>query len=113
MPLYFVVTALVRVALLAFYLRVFGTRGAACIMFKRWNLAMVLKITIVLSLVAMVAFSTAVIFQCTPISYFWDRIDGVSVGTCVNSGVLINHQLLARHHFGPVDPVPAAVGPCP
>ncbi|KLU85894.1 hypothetical protein MAPG_04914 [Magnaporthiopsis poae ATCC 64411] len=89
-PLYFVVTGLVRLAFLAFFLRVFGTKGTACTIFKRWSFAMVVKVTIVLSLMAMVAFTIAVVFQCTPISYFWKRFDGVSRGTCINSVLLIN-----------------------
>ncbi|KAL8339464.1 hypothetical protein RB601_005846 [Gaeumannomyces tritici] len=88
-PLYFVIAALVRVAFLLFFLRAFATAGAQSKVFKRWGFRATIKTTIALNLLGAVAFSFAAVFQCWPISYFWDGFDREHAGSCMNNGVMM------------------------
>ncbi|KAI0379360.1 hypothetical protein F5Y04DRAFT_282785 [Hypomontagnella monticulosa] len=41
-------------------------------------------LTLVLNVAITVAFTICIVFECTPISHFWDGWDGLHKGTCVN-----------------------------
>ncbi|KAL8372490.1 hypothetical protein RB595_002022 [Gaeumannomyces hyphopodioides] len=88
-PLYFAISALIRVAFLAFFLRAFGTAGTELMVFKRWRFSVTVKTTIVLNLLGMIAFTFAAVFQCLPISYVWDNFDREHAGTCTNNGAMM------------------------
>lgn len=73
-PFYLVSTILFKLSMLAFYLRVFVD--------SRFR-TMVYIMMAVCGATA-VAFSFAVIFQCTPISYAWTRWDNQEHGKCID-----------------------------
>lgn len=77
--LYFVQVPMLKLTLLAFYLRIFPARG----------LRRLLWATVAVDLAFMVAFVTAAIFQCTPIDFYWNQWwgDGME-GRCVDINAL-------------------------
>ena len=72
--LYFAQITLLKMSLLAFYLRIFPSK----------RIQNLLWATIACNAAFGTAFVFASIFQCTPISYFWDKWDGEHEGRCLN-----------------------------
>ncbi|KAI0517051.1 hypothetical protein F5B22DRAFT_606030 [Xylaria bambusicola] len=77
--LYLTSRALVRISIILFYLRIFGTTSAKAIIM--WTLA------VVVSLFFGALFP--IIFQCSPVSYTWLRWDGTHQGQCINFRIFI------------------------
>jgi hypothetical protein len=77
-PMYFVQMGLVKMAILAFFLRIFETSG----------LEPLLWATVAFNAANTVAFVFAAIFQCAPISYYWYRWQGTFEGSCNNINAL-------------------------
>lgn len=71
---YITCTALTKISILFFYLRIFPNKT-----FRRWAHAMM-----VLNVLYILAFLPAAIFQCVPIRLAWERWDGTHNGTCLN-----------------------------
>ena len=67
-------TALTRVSILVFYLRVFSS--------PRFQFAT--KILIGINIAGWIATFFPIVFQCSPISHAWTRWDGESKGRCIN-----------------------------
>lgn len=76
--LYFLQTALVKLSIITFYMRVFPSRNTKRIL---WG-------TLIFTTLWGIAFVIAAIFQCWPISYFWTRWDGEHEGKCINANTL-------------------------
>ncbi|CAI6332128.1 unnamed protein product [Periconia digitata] len=72
--LYFFILMTLKLALLFFFLRIFPARNTRKII---WS-------TIIFTLLWGMACVIAAIFQCSPISYNWDRWDGEHEGTCLS-----------------------------
>ncbi|KAK7697424.1 hypothetical protein SLS64_013562 [Diaporthe eres] len=72
--LYVIGLPMVKLSLLFFYLRVFPARPVRRVL---WG-------TIVLILMYTVTFLFISIFECTPISFFWESWDGEHKGKCLN-----------------------------
>ncbi|KAF2681989.1 hypothetical protein K458DRAFT_343059 [Lentithecium fluviatile CBS 122367] len=72
--LYFLVLSLLKLSLLFFFLRIFPGREIRHFI---WG-------TIAFDIVFGIAFVTAAIFQCNPVSYYWTRFDGTHHGKCIN-----------------------------
>lgn len=72
--IYFVNLAIGKLSFLLFYLRIFPTR----------TVRQALWVTAVLVTVWGIVFLFLAIFQCSPISYYWNRWDGDHEGSCVN-----------------------------
>jgi len=72
--LYIFILAVIKTSILFFYLRIFPDR-----IFRRflWG-------TQVFNMLLGAAFLVAGLFQCTPMSYFWDGWDGEHLGYCFN-----------------------------
>jgi hypothetical protein len=68
-----------RTSVLAFYLRIFPQRDFRLRVF----------LTMGSQTAVFISFTLAVIFQCTPISYFWTGWRGNSQGKCVNIMALV------------------------
>ncbi|KAM7194830.1 hypothetical protein V8F33_007028 [Rhypophila sp. PSN 637] len=65
---------LVRCSICLFLLRIFGKSGARPY----------ILVGNVLNFMLSLSFTFCVIFQCTPVSYFWNRWDGLHEGFCVD-----------------------------
>lgn len=78
-PLYFLQVGLIKMAILFFYLRIFGPIG----------LERILWATIAFNAINTVAFMLASILQCNPISTSWTKWDGILVGRCINVSALL------------------------
>lgn len=72
--IYFLNIAIVKLAFLFFYLRVFPKRSV-----RRW-----LWGTVAFTVCFGITFVFAGIFQCQPISYYWTRWTGETTGSCVH-----------------------------
>ncbi|PHH62445.1 hypothetical protein CDD81_7164 [Ophiocordyceps australis] len=72
--LYFAEVALLKLAMLFFYVRIFPAA----------NVRRLLMGTIVIVSLFGLAYVLAAIFQCTPISYHWHQWDGMHHGKCIN-----------------------------
>ncbi|KAI7785124.1 hypothetical protein LA080_008160 [Diaporthe eres] len=70
--LYFLQLALLKTSLLFFYLKIFPNKTV------RW----LLWGTLVFNGIWGILFALLAVFQCKPISYFWDQWDGLHIGTC-------------------------------
>jgi hypothetical protein len=69
----------VRLSILLLYQRIFGDIPLA-----RW----LIRFSFGLIIACSIAFDLAVIFGCTPISYFWTSWDGEHEGYCIsNNGI--------------------------
>lgn len=77
-PLYFLQIGLAKMAILAFFLRVFDLSGIEPLLWA----------TIAFNAANTVAFIFAGIFQCIPVSYFWHHWQGTYQGACVNLNAL-------------------------
>ena len=73
--LYFLVTALVKMSLIAFYLRIFPTRSTQRLLWGSF------VFTAVWGLVYMIGAGV----QCRPVSYFWTQWDGLHEGKCLDA----------------------------
>lgn len=73
---YHPILALVKASVLTFLLRLGGTKQ---------NIRWVIYVLHAFNLAQVIAVCLACIFQCTPVSYFWDPT--VPGGTCFNKGV--------------------------
>lgn len=77
--LYITSRDLVRLSILLLYQRIFGDIPLA-----RW----LIRFSFGLIIACSIAFDLAVIFGCTPISYFWTSWDGEHEGYCIsNNGI--------------------------
>jgi hypothetical protein len=76
--LYFVNIAVIKLAFVFFYLRVFPKR----------NVRRYLWATVVMVIIFGITFVVAGIFQCTPISYYWTRWKEEGGGHCVDVSAL-------------------------
>lgn len=75
MPFYMAAEALVQLSLLAFYLRVFTSQG---------KFRIIVWIMMGVAACFDTANTLAMLFQCTPISFFWNSWSGEHMGTCFN-----------------------------
>ncbi|RMJ27245.1 hypothetical protein PHISP_01897 [Aspergillus sp. HF37] len=66
--------ALTQLSFLAFYLRIFPNRGINLAAYGLMGLSVVFGISNTL----------VMIFQCTPVPFFWNQWTGIPTGTCVN-----------------------------
>ncbi|KAK3937758.1 hypothetical protein QBC46DRAFT_356410 [Diplogelasinospora grovesii] len=71
---YFILVALMKNSLLFLYLRIFPST----------KVRQVLWATVVFNAVFGVTFAIVAIFQCTPVSYFWEAWDGEHAGHCLS-----------------------------
>lgn len=82
MLIYFVQIALIKIALIFFYMRIFTTTGARRLL---WG-------TFVVVVLYGLIFVLVSAFQCLPISYSWQMWDGEHQGKCMNlSGIIWSH----------------------
>jgi hypothetical protein len=72
--LYFITLTLLKLSILFFYIKVFTTPEAQRLL---WG-------TAVFTLVWGAMYVILAIFQCRPISYFWNQWDGTHKGSCLN-----------------------------
>ncbi|KAM0415955.1 hypothetical protein ACHAPT_013109 [Fusarium lateritium] len=72
--LYFALVTLLKLALLFFYLRIFPSTGVRRILWA----------TVIFNSLFGLAFVFAAVFQCQPISYFWEKWDGEHEGHCAD-----------------------------
>lgn len=77
--LYFAAVSLFKLAMLSFYLRVFS---------GNWTRRLI-WITIMINSLMGVVYVLLSVFQCQPISYFWNRWDGEHVGKCMDRDAII------------------------
>ncbi|KAH8906271.1 hypothetical protein BR93DRAFT_928871 [Coniochaeta sp. PMI_546] len=71
---YFTQVMLIKLCLLLFYLRIFPSQGVRRLL---WG-------TIAFDILFGIIFLFVTIFQCSPISYFWQNWDGEHEGKCLN-----------------------------
>ncbi|OIW29283.1 hypothetical protein CONLIGDRAFT_413814 [Coniochaeta ligniaria NRRL 30616] len=71
--LYFTQITLLKMSLLFFYLRIFPSTGTRNVLWA----------TVAFNAVFGVVFVFVAIFQCKPISYFWEKWDGEHQGKCI------------------------------
>ncbi|KAH7000665.1 hypothetical protein EDB80DRAFT_780000 [Ilyonectria destructans] len=76
--LYFAQITLLKLAMLFFYLRIFPSSGVRRLL---WG-------TIIANTIYGISFVIAGIFQCNPISYFWNMWDGEHQGRCLNQNAI-------------------------
>jgi hypothetical protein len=76
--LYFAQVMLIKICLLLFYLRIFPARPVRRLL---WG-------TVGFSVFFGVFFVILAIFQCTPISFFWEQWDHEHEGKCLNSNAI-------------------------
>ncbi|CAH0024524.1 unnamed protein product, partial [Clonostachys rhizophaga] len=76
--IYFLNAAVCKLAFLFFYLRIFPAL----------KVRRVLWCTVIFVLMFGVVFSMLSIFQCRPISHYWNRWDGEHEGTCINASII-------------------------
>lgn len=77
--LYFFNVAMLKLSLLFFFLRIFPSKPVQKLL---WG-------TVIFDILTGTAFVIAAIFQCTPISHYWDKWDGEHLnGKCVNVNAL-------------------------
>lgn len=76
--LYFAQVALVKLSIIAFFMRIFPSR----------NLQRILWATFVFTALFGVAFVLTAIFQCRPVRYFWTKWDGFHEGKCADANAI-------------------------
>ena len=76
--MYICILGFTKMSILFFYLKVFPNE----------KLRYVIIGTLVFTASALIAFAFALIFHCTPVSYFWNGWDGTQVGFCTNFNAL-------------------------
>ncbi|QUC20665.1 uncharacterized protein UV8b_04906 [Ustilaginoidea virens] len=77
--LYFVQIALVKLALLFFFLRIFPARNVRRLL---WG-------TVVFTIAYALVFALVGIFTCSPVSYLWTRWDQEHDGTCLDINAIV------------------------
>jgi hypothetical protein len=78
--LYFTQTALLKLCLVFFYIRVFPSVGVQRLL---WG-------TVIFVVAWGCTFVIADMFQCQPVSYFWQHWDGLHEGRCVDTNAITN-----------------------
>lgn len=73
--LYFTQVTLVKLSIIAFYMRIFPAKEVQRVL---WG-------TFIFTVLWGVAFVLTAIFQCKPIHYFWTKWDGLHEGSCVST----------------------------
>ncbi|KAK0610638.1 hypothetical protein B0T17DRAFT_593740 [Bombardia bombarda] len=81
MLLYTATRFFIRASIILFYIRVFPSD-------QNKNLRSILYYTMIFNVAYNLGFFFAVLFQCTPIHFFWDQWDGEHVGHCGNVNLL-------------------------
>jgi hypothetical protein len=76
--LYFFQVVLLKLSLLFFYHRIFPGKPVRRLIWA----------TIIFNILYGIAFVFAAIFQCRPISFYWNRWDGEHTGQCININAL-------------------------
>ncbi|KAL1604909.1 hypothetical protein SLS60_004450 [Paraconiothyrium brasiliense] len=76
--LYFTQTALLKLCLVFFYIRVFPSAGVQRLL---WG-------TVIFVVVWGITFVLAALLQCRPAHYFWEQWDGLHEGHCVDINVM-------------------------
>ncbi|KAH8180033.1 CFEM domain-containing protein [Sarocladium implicatum] len=76
--LYFTQVTLVKLSIIAFYMRIFPAKGVQRLL---WG-------TFIFTCLWGLAFVLTAIFQCKPIHYFWTKWDGLHEGTCLSTNVI-------------------------
>ncbi|KAH7303202.1 hypothetical protein B0I35DRAFT_455297 [Stachybotrys elegans] len=69
----------IRLSIVLFFLRIFGLTSARAL----------LIFTVFLITCSSLSFIFSLIFQCTPVNYFWLRWDGESRGSCIDLGAFM------------------------
>lgn len=82
MILYTMTRFFVRASIILFYLRVFPPRSDN-------KLGRIVQFTMGFNVVYNISFLFAVIFQCSPNSFFWTQWDGLHEGHCGNATILM------------------------
>ena len=73
--MYFAQTALVKLSITAFYMRIFPSRSTQRLLWGTFVLTVLWGFTYVIT----------AIFQCTPVKHFWTQWDGVHEGRCLDA----------------------------
>ncbi|KAK3290916.1 uncharacterized protein B0H64DRAFT_49549 [Chaetomium fimeti] len=81
MVFYTITRFFLRASIILFYMRIFPPSSDS-------KLGRVLQYTMIFNVVYYLSFLFAVIFQCTPISNFWNQWEGVHQGSCGNGNIL-------------------------
>ncbi|KAL2759355.1 hypothetical protein ACRALDRAFT_1074319 [Sodiomyces alcalophilus JCM 7366] len=76
--LYFAQVAMVKLSIIAFFMRIFPSR----------NLQRILWATFIFTALYGVAFVLTAIFQCRPVRYFWTKWDGLHEGYCASANAI-------------------------
>jgi hypothetical protein len=76
--LYFIQVMLIKLCLLLFYLRIFPAQGVRRLL---WG-------TVVFDLIFGIVYLFLAIFQCSPISYFWQGWDNEHEGSCLDKSAI-------------------------
>ncbi|KAI6781621.1 CFEM domain-containing protein [Emericellopsis cladophorae] len=76
--LYFVETALVKLSIIAFYMRIFPARNTQRLLWGTFWFASAWG----------VCYVVLAIFQCRPVSYFWLKWDGLHEGQCLEANAI-------------------------
>ena|ERR1700761_6765901 len=79
MLFYVLARCLVRVSISLFYLRIFRVPGAR----------QLIILSLVLNGAITITYATALIFQCTPINFFWLQWDGLHEGHCIDQWAML------------------------
>ncbi|KAL5394118.1 hypothetical protein PMIN06_008614 [Paraphaeosphaeria minitans] len=84
--LYFTQTALLKLCLVFFYIRVFPSQGVQRLLWA----------TVIFVIAWGLTFVLAGIFQCTPVHYFWNKWDGLHEGHCVDiNAITVTHAAIS------------------
>lgn len=73
---------LIRASIILFYIRVFPCTP------ERGRLGCILKMTFGVNFIYNLSFFLAVLFQCTPVHFFWEHWEGFNNGHCGNVNIL-------------------------
>jgi len=76
--IYFFKCMLIKLSLICFFMRIFTSRGTRNLLWATFIFTVLWGFTFVM----------ATIFECKPISYFWDQWDGLHEGHCVSSDAI-------------------------
>lgn len=80
--LYILITGFLKMSILGFYLRLFPRRSVRILL---WS-------TFVFTILYMTGYGLFSLFQCQPVSYFWNAFDGQGKGRCHgNINVVLSH----------------------
>ncbi|KAL7945045.1 GPCR, PTH11-type [Trichoderma barbatum] len=71
---YFAEVAMIKLAVLLFYIRIFPTPGVRRLL---WG-------TFIFTTLYGLAFTLLALFQCTPVKFYWEKWDGEHKGTCLD-----------------------------